>query len=561
MYKQKGRNDRNISARAAGVDDGRASKKTHRTSRTNARSAFQGGKTWKGSDGRKNNGAVRNGSRGFADQKQGGMHSRRDMIDAQSVNSAYGHASKFKKRATTSRSVTDDRRGYADRNNLPKRTYTVKETRRTEVSEYSRIIGDIQDERTDRRSSGGARRKKNEGSHVAQATSRFSRGKSSQRSNSGNRSKRKRSIFDHTVFIKEATAQHQDAKQYVVKNHFTDFDFHTRLKKNIEARGYVDPTPIQDQAIPYALKGRDVIGIANTGTGKTAAFLLPLIHKICNDPQQCVLILAPTRELALQIDDECRQFTKDMNIQTLVCIGGTSMQKQLRSVRKNAQIIIGTPGRTKDLLQRKVLQLGRVNNIVLDEMDRMLDMGFINDITLLLSKAAPRRQSLFFSATMDANIAKLVMNYLHEPVTVEIASRPTSENVHQDVIFVQDGEDKLEKLHGVLQKKECEKVLVFSRTKMGAKRLAQKLHQRGMRADSIHGDMSQGQRQRTLASFRTDRLHILVATDVVARGIDIDGISHVINYDLPESYEDYIHRIGRTGRGSSIGHALTFFEK
>ncbi len=250
-----------------------------------------------------------------------------------------------------------------------------------------------------------------------------------------------------------------------------------------------------------------------------------------------------------------------MQIQTIVCIGGTSMHKQLRSVRKNAQIIIGTPGRTKDLMQRKALHLGSVNNVVLDEVDRMLDMGFINDITLLLSKVARERQSLFFSATMDDKIAKLTLNYLHDPITVEISSRPTSENVHQDVVFIGKNEDKLEKLHTVLQTKECYKALVFSRTKMGAKRLAQKLYQRGLRADAIHGDMSQGQRQRTLASFRDDRLHILVATDVVARGIDIDGITHVINYDLPENYEDYIHRIGRTGRGASIGHALTFFER
>lgn len=393
---------------------------------------------------------------------------------------------------------------------------------------------------------------------------RFGGGKSVSQKNGrggGRGGKRKKAIYDHKVFIKPATANNEETQQYVPKNHFVDFHLHPKIQKNIVDRGYETPTPIQDQAIPYAMTGRDVIGIANTGTGKTAAFLLPLLHKICLDPQQRVLILAPTRELALQIDEECQMFTKNMQIQTIVCIGGTSMQKQLRSARKSAQIIIGTPGRTKDLMQRNVLRLDLVNNVVLDEVDRMLDMGFINDITLLLSKISRERQSLFFSATMDEKIAALTLNYLKNPITVEISSRPTSENVQQDVVFVEQGEDKLDKLHTILQKKECYKTLVFSRTKMGAKRLAQKLYQRGHRADAIHGDMSQGQRQRALAAFRDDRLHILVATDVVARGIDIDGITHVINYDLPENYEDYIHRIGRTGRGSSIGNALTFFER
>ncbi|MFA5986211.1 MAG: DEAD/DEAH box helicase [Parcubacteria group bacterium] len=455
-----------------------------------------------------------------------------------------GRASRIKKRGATSDggSVT--------------RPYTHK----TDSSRASAIIQDVRTEykNSDRRTQRFDDRKK---TYQKKTPSRFVGGKFSGQTSGRGRNKKKTPVYDHRVFIKEATAQNEDAKQYVSKNRFVDFHLHPKLQKNIVDRGYEHPTPIQDQAIPHAMTGRDVIGIANTGTGKTAAFLLPLLHKICLDPHQQVLILAPTRELALQIDAECQMFTKNMQIQTIVCIGGTSMHKQLRSVRKIAQIIIGTPGRTKDLMQRNALHLGKVNNVVLDEVDRMLDMGFINDITLLLSKVARERQSLFFSATMDEKIAKLTLNYLQKPVTVEISSRPTSENVKQDVIFVGKDEDKLEKLHTVLQKKECYKALIFSRTKMGAKRLAQKLYQRGLRADAIHGDMSQGQRQRALASFRDDKLHILVATDVVARGIDIDGITHVINYDLPETYEDYIHRIGRTGRGIKIGQALTFFER
>lgn len=393
--------------------------------------------------------------------------------------------------------------------------------------------------------------------------SRFEGGRKfgAQKKTSG-RSKRKKAVYDYRVFIKEATLETAQEKKYVPKNHFADFKLHQKLQTNVARHGYENPTPIQDQSIPYAMQGRDVIGIANTGTGKTAAFLLPLIHKMCLDPLQKVLILAPTRELALQIDDECQSFIKDLHMQTIVCIGGTPMHKQLRNVRKNAQIIIGTPGRTKDLVQRKALNLSHVNNVVLDEVDRMLDMGFVTDITALLSKVKKERQSLFFSATLDDKIAKLTLNYLTKPVTVEIASRPTSENVDQNVVFIERGDEKLEKLEAVLKQKECAKVLIFTRTKIGAKRLAQKLYQRGFHADAIHGDMSQGQRQRTLTSFRDGRrINILTATDVVARGIDIDGITHVINYDLPETYEDYIHRIGRTGRGIKLGHALTFFER
>lgn len=600
MYKTSGRSDRKPSARTAGGSNEHAHKSTNGASRKKTGGSFKGGKTWGKADGRTSNGSPWKKSENTSDRKKFGDKKRSSTFSRERVNvsdsrlggktsdrTAQGksrgtswnktgsatddHGQKRYSGSSQSRGTrsarpytrtADDRGGRSyGKDASAKKTYTTKRVAsRADVSEYSNIIADIRDDRSDRGSSERGQRAGYKKSYDKKPTAfRSSRGKSPQRSTG--RGRRKKSVYDHNVFIKEATAQNESTKPYIVKNHFVDFALHPRLQKNIDERGYVDPTPIQDQAIPYALTGRDVIGIANTGTGKTAAFLLPLIHKICNDPQQQVLILAPTRELALQIDEECQQFTKGMSIRTLVCIGGTSMQKQLHNARQNVQIIIGTPGRTKDLMQRKVLNLSRVNNVVLDEMDRMLDMGFINDITLLLSKVSVQRQSLFFSATMDNNISKLVMNYLTKPVTVEIASRPTSENVHQDVIFVQDGDDKLQKLHTVLKKKECDKVLVFSRTKMGAKKLAHKLHQSGMRADAIHGDMSQGQRQRTLASFRENRLRVLVATDVVARGIDIDGISHVINYDLPENYEDYIHRIGRTGRGSSIGYALTFFER
>ncbi len=498
--------------------------------------------------------------------KRGNQKPSARKTDGRSVSRTPKRAgeSTWKRAGGTTDSRTPSRSGFARRSDAVGSSSPRTRTSSAEGS-YGRKkeYAGGSDARATRRPFDRAEKGDYKKSYTKNTSSRSGGGRNSSSRQQGGRGRnnRKKPVYDHRQFIKEATIQNENTKPYIVKHHFADFKFHEKLQRNITSRGYVNPTAIQDQAILPIMTGRDVIGIANTGTGKTAAFLLPLIHKICNDPTQQVLILAPTRELALQIDEECQLFTKNMQIQTIVCIGGTSMQKQLRSVRRKAHIIIGTPGRTKDLMQRKALQLSQVNNIVLDEVDRMLDMGFIDDITLLLSMVKKDRQSLFFSATMDTKIAKLTLNYSHQPVTIEIASRPTSENVHQDVIFVTDGDDKLDKLHTLLQKKECDKALVFSRTKMGAKRLAQKLHQRGLRADAIHGDLSQGQRQRALTAFRNDHLNVLVATDVVARGIDIDGITHVINYDLPENYEDYIHRIGRTGRGSSIGYALTFFER
>ncbi len=313
-------------------------------------------------------------------------------------------------------------------------------------------------------------------------------------------------------------------------------------------------------AIPHVLDGNDIVGIANTGTGKTAAFLIPLINKILKSPKEKVLIVAPTRELAQQINEEFRQFARGLGIWSACVIGGESMYRQVNDLRKTHSIVIGTPGRIKDLIERKALSLAATGTIVLDEADRMLDMGFINDIRKITALLPATHHTLFFSATMSREIEGLISEFLRSPVTVSLARNDTSKNVDQDIVRIESGASKIDVLHDLLIQPEFSKVLVFGRTKYGVEKLSNALVKRGFTADSIHGDKRLSQRQRALEHFKKNRVQVLVATDVAARGIDIADVSHVINFDMPSTYEDYIHRIGRTGRGDKKGKALTFIE-
>lgn len=380
--------------------------------------------------------------------------------------------------------------------------------------------------------------------------------------NRGGSGKRKPAAqnFEFSQFVKKAI-QTTETTAFHPEHTFSDFAIHEKLKANIAKRKFVHPTPIQDGAIPHILKGRDVIGIANTGTGKTAAFLIPLINKVFHDHAQKVLIMVPTRELALQIDEEFRAFSHGSGLLSALCIGGSHMDRQIATLRRKPGFVIGTPGRIKDLIERGYLDLTPFNNVVLDEVDRMLDMGFVHDMKFLLAMLQEKRQSLFFSATLEKGIRDLTLKFLTDPITVAIKSRPTSENVDQDAAYVENREEKDEMMHALLLQPACKKVLVFVRTKRGSDRLAKTLSLRGFKAGAIHGDLSQGQRQRALKAFKEGSLQVLVATDVAARGLDIDDVTHVINYDLPATYEDYIHRIGRTGRGGKTGSALTFIER
>ena len=349
-------------------------------------------------------------------------------------------------------------------------------------------------------------------------------------------------------------------EQFVPEHKFADFQIDERLKNNIITKGYVDPTPIQDRAIPHILKGEDIVGIANTGTGKTAAFLIPLIHKVLSNPKENILIMCPTRELALQIEDELKGFIGGMQLYSVSCVGGAPIGSQIRQLRYRNEFVIGTPGRLKDLIERKVLNLAFFKTVVLDEADRMLDMGFINDMKFMMAMMPKDRHTLFFSATLSREIEMLIKDFLKNPVSISVKTQDTSKNVDQDVVRVNRGDNKLDILHTMLVQPEFSKVLIFGRTKHGVEKLTTMLNARGFKAESIHGDKNQSARQRALKTFKDDKAQVLVATDVAARGLDISGVSHVINFDIPATYEDYVHRIGRTGRAGKKGKALTFIE-
>jgi superfamily II DNA/RNA helicase len=351
-----------------------------------------------------------------------------------------------------------------------------------------------------------------------------------------------------------------EVEAFVPKHTFNDFALHELLHKNIEAKGFVNPSPIQDQAIPAGLAGQDVIGIANTGTGKTIAFAVPMLQKLLDDPKSKVLVMAPTRELAQQIEQECRSIAKGSGLFGVLLIGGSSMGAQLRDLREKPRIVIGTPGRIKDHLGRGTLNLSSFNTIVLDEVDRMLDMGFVNDIRTILSNTSSERQSFFFSATLDSKVRDLIQTFSTDPVTISVKHGDTIDTVDQNVITYSSKEQKLEKLHDLLIDGTVTKTIIFDETQRSVEKLHQTLQERGFRTDAIHGGKSQGQRQRALQRFKTNDVTILVATDVAARGIDVVDITHVVNYSTPQSYEDYVHRIGRAGRAGRVGYALTFVE-
>lgn len=373
--------------------------------------------------------------------------------------------------------------------------------------------------------------------------------------NGSNRRGPKKDYIDPSRFIK--LAMPSEALAYTALHSFADFDVNPLIKDNLAAKDFVTPTPIQDKTIPQALAGRDIIGIADTGTGKTAAFAIPLLQKLMLGDGRA-LVIAPTRELAQQIDMEFRWVAKGSNLRGATLIGGAGIGPQLRDLRANPQVVIGTPGRIKDHLERGSLRLGGFKFVVLDEVDRMLDMGFVNDVRGILGQLNPVRQSFFFSATLDSKVNALIETFSNDPITISIKTGDTGENIHQDVVRVNYDGEKIDKLHNLLISGELRKVIIFDDTQRSVERLSNELISRGFSADAIHGGKTQGARSRSLKRFKDNEVKILVATDVAARGIDVADISHVINYSTPNSYQDYVHRIGRAGRAGKVGYALTF---
>jgi ATP-dependent RNA helicase RhlE len=345
---------------------------------------------------------------------------------------------------------------------------------------------------------------------------------------------------------------------------FEELELIAPVQRAVADEKYETPTPIQAQTVPAALEGRDVLGCAQTGTGKTAAFALPILNRLgkrnckATPNRPFVLVLAPTRELAIQIEESFATYGRHLRLRQALVYGGVSQGKQVRALNRGAHILVATPGRLLDLMNQGHIELDQLEAFVLDEADRMLDMGFMPDIKRIIKQLPDQRQSLFFSATMPPKIVELSGRLLRNPVSVNVTPESTSlENIEQRVLFVERGK-KQALLQGILRAAGCERALVFTKTKRGANMVAERLLRSGIEATAIHGNKSQSARQKALEAFRHRRVQVLVATDVAARGIDIDGITHVINFDLPIEAEGYIHRIGRTGRAGAKGVALSF---
>lgn len=364
--------------------------------------------------------------------------------------------------------------------------------------------------------------------------------------------------IDPARFIKAATPE--ASSDYKARHEFADFAMHPLLKSNVTAKGYATPSEIQDKTISLGLEGKSVVGIANTGTGKTAAFALPILNNLMRQPNSMAIIIAPTRELAIQIEEQCKLLAKNSGLHGALLIGGTPMGRQLSALKNNPRIVIGTPGRIKDHLNRGTLVLSNCSMVVLDEVDRMLDMGFINDMRFILAKLPAAHQAFFFSATMSPEVSSLIQTFVTDPEIINVKMGETSENVHQDVVNFKGATAKIDSLHNVLINPDVRKALIFGKTKYGVERLSRELKARGFKSEALHGGKNQGQRKRALESFKDNQINILVATDVAARGIDVKDITHVLNYDIPATYDDYVHRIGRAGRAGRPGHALTFVE-
>jgi len=377
----------------------------------------------------------------------------------------------------------------------------------------------------------------------------------------------------HSSHAQPARAEHDapatiTAKAETPKIAFADLDLHPQLLKNVTSEGYTHPTPIQAQAIPHVLAGRDVLGCAQTGTGKTAAFSLPILHRLSQNhiphPNQHhhrpirALVLSPTRELSLQIEESLRTYGKGTGLRGVCIFGGVGQGQQTRALEAGVDVVVATPGRLIDLMQQGYVDLSKVQVFVLDEADRMLDMGFIAPIRQIAAAIPKKRQTLLFSATMPKEIRHLADSLLSDPVSVQVAAvASTPDKIAQSVYLVSKPQKPNLLVH-VLQNTPFERVLVFTRTKHGADRVTRHLNFAGISADAIHGDKRQNQRVKALANFRSGKCPVMVATDIAARGIDVDGISHVINYDIPNEPESYVHRIGRTARAGASGKAIGF---
>ena len=384
-----------------------------------------------------------------------------------------------------------------------------------------------------------------------------------QASNNRNRNQtrpaKKVSTLDPSLLVKEA-------EQGVIEKVFRsdrlvqELPIDSRLKQNLSAKGYKRPTEIQDLTLETLLEGRDILGIAQTGTGKTGAFLVPIIEELLKRrTNHYALVVVPTRELALQVEEEFKSMSKGLGLFSTCLIGGTNINRDLQNLRRNSHVVIATPGRLLDLTDRRAIDLGKFRTLVLDEFDRMLDMGFIRDVNRIMEGMKQRKHTMLFSATLDKSQQNMINTILSNPVTVKVdAGNRSGDSIDQDIIRLKPGEDKFKILKNMLSGDDFDKVLLFEETKHRVSRLCLKLNKAGIPSEQIHGNKSQNARQSALKAFKQGRVRVLVATDVASRGLDISDVSHVINYQVPQTHDSYIHRIGRTGRAGKSGKAYTF---
>jgi ATP-dependent RNA helicase RhlE len=387
------------------------------------------------------------------------------------------------------------------------------------------------------------------------------RGKTNQRqSRPSNQSRNKQpvSTLDPKLFVKKAVPLNE--ARYESSRTILDLPVDRRIIANLLAKGYNKPTEIQDRTLEALLAQNDLLGIAQTGTGKTGAFLIPIVHNLINTKAaNQVLIVVPTRELAVQVEEEFTSMVKGLGMRSNCFIGGTSVGKDIASLRQPVHFIIGTPGRLTDLARQGALRMSNFNTLILDEFDRLLDMGFARDIQFIVKAMNNRKQTLLFSATEEKNQLTLIRELLHQPVEVRVSKgKTTGDHIEQEVVRVAAGESKMDVLLRMVKDHTFQKVIVFAETKRGVSQVRKNLHQSGIRVDEIHGNKSQNYRLKALNDFKSGKIQVLIATDVAARGLDISEVTHVINYQQPRDFDSYIHRIGRTGRAGKGGKAYTF---
>ncbi|WP_372651008.1 DEAD/DEAH box helicase [Draconibacterium sp.] len=376
---------------------------------------------------------------------------------------------------------------------------------------------------------------------------------------SRNRAPRKKAVstINPNLLVKQAVSV--ETAPFVAEQSFSEMPLSDSLKNNIRLKGYTEPTEIQQKSINDLIAGRNMIGIAATGTGKTGAFLIPVIEKMLADDTTTCLVVVPTRELAQQVEDEFKSLTRGHKLFSACFIGGTSVNTDMGKARRKQNLIVGTPGRLNDLSSRGALRLGNTPILVLDEFDRMLDMGFINDIKKIIALMKNRKQTMLFSATYEKAQQNLIKQFVQNPVRINISSlNNAADTVEQDIIRVGANENKFEVLYNLLNGEGFERVILFAETKRNVDKISQQLRKVGINSDVIHGNKSQNYRTKAIRLFKSGKTRVLVATDVAARGIDVDGVTHVINYQLPQTMDSYIHRIGRTGRAGKKGMAYTF---